>query len=97
MIHLSIALAVLSFGGLVTVAGTIWFMSQFVNAINDHTSIELMALGYSPEQEKLANEIMHLEQELEILSELPGAEYSIDDMKDLIEAKRNELRQLCQD
>lgn len=56
-----------------------------------------MALGYSPEQEKLANEIMNLEQELEILYELPGDEYSIDDMKDSIEAKRNELRQLCQD
>ncbi|MDP3506398.1 MAG: hypothetical protein Q8T09_00280 [Candidatus Melainabacteria bacterium] len=97
MIYLSIALAILSFGGLVTVAGTIWFMSQFVNAINDPTSIELMALGYSEEQEKLAAEIMHLEQELEILSELPGAEYSIEDMKDLIEAKRNELRQLCRD
>jgi hypothetical protein len=97
MIYLSIALAILSFGGLVTVAGTIWFMSQFVNAINDPTSIELMALGYSEEQENLAAEIMHLEQELEILSELPGAEYSIADIKDLIEAKRNELRQLCQD
>ena len=91
MIYLSIALAVLSFGGLVTVAGAIWFMSQFVNAINDPTSIELMALGYSEEQAKLAAEIENLEQELEILYELPGAEYSINDMKDLIEAKRNEL------